>query len=107
MDVPWRATSDGLLIALRVTPNAGADRIEGAERRADGSVVLRVRVRAVADGGRANAAVISLLAGTLGIPRSAIAIRSGQTARLKTVQATGDPVALAGRLSALAARESG
>ncbi len=86
----WRRDKDGaLLLSLRVTPNAGIDRIDGVERRDDGSEVLRVRVRAVPDKGRANAAVIAMLSRTLDMPRSAIALVSGETARLKTVRIAG------------------
>jgi uncharacterized protein (TIGR00251 family) len=106
MKAPWRTEPDGLLIALRVTPNAGADRIEGIEIRDDGAAVLRVRVRAVPDRGKANAAVVSVLAAALGIPRTAIAIVTGETARMKTVRATGDPAVLVTRLQALAGPES-
>ena len=86
---------------LRVTPNAGADRIDGTELRDDGSAVLRVRVRAVPDKGKANAAVIALLAKALGVPKSAVELVSGDTARLKTIAIEGDPAALAVRLEAL------
>lgn len=73
------------MLVLRVTPNAGMDRIEGVETRNDGSVVLRVRVKAVADKGKANGAVLALLARALGVPKSTLALVSGETARLKTV----------------------
>jgi uncharacterized protein YggU (UPF0235/DUF167 family) len=98
---PYRAGPDGLVLHVRVTPNAAADRSEGPETRDDGSVVLPLRVRAVPDRGKANAAVIALLAGALGIPKSAIALVSGDTARLKTLRLTGDPVALAAAIDAL------
>lgn len=101
MDLPYRLTEDGLVLALRVTPNAGADRIEGAEARDDGSVVLRVRVKAVPDRGKANAAVIALLGKALKLPKSAISLISGETARLKTVRMAGDPQMLADRLDGL------
>ena len=91
-----------MTLHLRVTPNAGADRVEGVEARADGTSVLRLRVAAVPDKGKANAAVIALLARTLDVPKSAIAVTAGETARLKTVAVRGDGVALAARLSALA-----
>jgi uncharacterized protein (TIGR00251 family) len=100
---PWRVAADGLLLQLRVTPNAGTDRLEGVEIRADGQQVLRVRVAAVADRGRANAAVIALLARQLGVPKTSIAIVAGETARLKTAKLDGDGAALAGRLAALMA----
>jgi len=97
--LPYRRDADGLLLHLRVTPNAGADRIEGIEQRDDGTSVLRVRVTAVPDKGKANAAVIALLAKALGIPKSSLALVSGETARLKTVHMTGNPAELEHLLS--------
>ena len=90
-----------MTLHLRVTPNAGADRIDGAETRDDGSTVLRLRVKAVPDKGKANAAAIVLLAGALTIPKSSISLISGDTARLKTLAISGDPTLLAERLAAL------
>lgn len=78
-----------MLVSLRVTPNAAADRIEGTETRDDGNTVLRIRVTAVPDKGKANAAVIALLAKAIGVPKSAITLVSGETARLKTVRISG------------------
>lgn len=101
MSVPFRTTADGLLLFLRVTPNAGADRIEGTEERDDGSAVLRIRVTAVPDKAKANAAVIALLAKTVGIAKSSITLVSGETARLKTVRLDGDPAELAAALAKL------
>ena len=93
--LPYRIDADGLTLHLRVTPNAGVDRIEGVERRDDGSAVLRVRVKAVPDKGKANAAVIALNATALGVPKSAISLISGDTARLKTLHISGDAADLA------------
>ena len=90
-----------MALSVRVTPNAGADRIEGAEIRDDGTAVLRIRVRAVPDRGKANAAVIALLAKGLGVPKSAIALVAGDTARLKTLRLSGDPAALAAAIERL------
>lgn len=91
----------GVRLRVRVTPNAGADRIEGTELRDDGEVVLKLRVAAVPDKGKANAAVIALLAKALGVPKSAIALTAGDTARTKTLAISGDPVQLAAALEAL------
>lgn len=102
MTLPWRAEPDGVTLFLRVTPNAGADRIEGVEQRDDGTTVLRLRVKAVPDKGKANAAVMALLARTLGVPKSAIALVSGDTARLKTLHLAGDSAALVAALAKLA-----
>jgi uncharacterized protein (TIGR00251 family) len=97
----YRPVVDAVLVQVRVTPKAGVDRIEGVETRDDGQRVLRVRVRAVPDKGRANTAVLALLATSLGLPKSALTIVSGQTARLKTVGIAADPSLLLVRLAAL------
>ena len=80
---PVRLRPDGLTIALRVTPRSARERIEGIEIRADGEPRLRVRVRAVPDQGKANKAVIALLAKAWAVPQSAFSIVSGETARDK------------------------
>jgi uncharacterized protein YggU (UPF0235/DUF167 family) len=77
-------------LRLRVTPNAGRDAIEGFETLADDTEVLRLRVSAVPDKGKANAAVIALLAKSLRLPGSALTITAGHTARLKTVRIDAD-----------------
>ena len=92
---------DGIRLHLRVTPNAGVDRIEGTETRDDGTTVLRVRVKAVPDKGKANAAVIALLGKTLGVPKSAVTLVSGDTARFKTLHISGDPAGLTAALAKL------
>ena len=101
MAAPWREVGGRLQVRLRVTPNAGADAIEGTELRDDGSAVLRVRVKAVPDRGKANAAVIRLVAKALGVPKSAVTLVSGDTARLKTIEIDGDPAALGARIETL------
>jgi uncharacterized protein YggU (UPF0235/DUF167 family) len=88
-------------LSLRVTPNAGSDRIEGRELRADGDAVLRLRVAAVPDKGKANAAAVALLAKALGVPKSAIRLVAGETARSKVVEIAGDGPSLAARLEQL------
>lgn len=59
------------------------------ETAADGLSHLKIRVRAVPDKGAANAAVLKLLAKSLGVPKSALELISGHTARVKTVRVTG------------------
>ena len=64
--------------------------------------MLRVRVSAVPDKGKANAAVVALLAKALGVPKSAVSVVSGETARMKTLAIVGDGATLVEKLSALA-----
>ena len=101
MDHPWRASTGGLDIALRVTPRGGRDAIEGIEPLSDGRSVLTLRVRAVADGGEANRAVTELLAKARGVPKAKVRLVSGAASRLKQVTIDGDPATLGEALRAL------
>jgi len=84
------------------TPNASVDRIDGAELRDDGSCVLRVRVKAVPDKGKANKAVIAILAKSLGVPKSAFTLIRGETARQKTITVAANPAQLTLKARSLA-----
>lgn len=64
----------------------------------DGATVLKVRVTAVPEKGKANAALIKLPAKTLGAPQTAIAMTGGAADRRKTLTIEGDPAALARRV---------
>ena len=105
MTDPWRYSAQGISIALRVTPRGGRDDIDGIETLADGRTVVKVRVRAVADGGEANRAVVELLAKALGVPKAKLRILSGATSRLKQVAVEGDPKQLGEALHVLAAKQ--
>ncbi len=90
-----------MTLHVRVTPNAGVNRIDGREVRDDGTAILRVRVTAVPDKGKANTSVTDLLAKALAVPKTAVLLVQGQTARLKTFEIAGDPAALAARIDSL------
>jgi uncharacterized protein len=77
-----------------VTPRGGRDDIDGIEQLSDGRSVLKVRVRAIADGGEANRAVLTLLAKSLGVPKANVRLLSGATSRQKQVAVDGDPARL-------------
>lgn len=94
-DEPWRYGADGLSLAVRVTPRGGRDAIDGIEVRSDGRSVLALRVRAIADGGEANKAVIALLAGALKVPKARVRLLSGVTSRQKQIAIDGDAALLA------------
>src|SRR6476659_9067254 len=100
---PWRYSAARISVALRVTPRGGRDDIDGLETLADGRSVVKVRVRAIADGGEANRAVMELLAKALGVPKARVKIMSGATSRLKQVAVDGDPAALGETLRSLTA----
>ena len=101
----WRYSIHGISIAVRVTPRSERDEVDGLETLADGRAVLKVRVRALADGGEANRAVSELIAKALGVPRARVRIRSGMTSRLKQIAVDGDPARLVDALRRLTAPE--
>jgi uncharacterized protein (TIGR00251 family) len=99
MDIERRPA--GVRLRVRLTPKGGRDAIDGWARNADGRPVLKARVSAPPEDGRANAALVALLATTLDLPRRAVRISAGETSRGKTVEIDGDPGALMARLRAL------
>ncbi len=98
---PWSARAEGIALSVRLTPKSSREAIDGVELLSDGRAVLKARVRAVPEDGKANDALLRLIAKTLGAPASQASITGGATARLKTVAIKGDAAALAARLSAL------
>ena len=100
---PWRYSAQGISVALRVTPRGGRDDIDGLETLANGRTVVKVRVRAIAEGGEANRAVMDLLAKALGVRKTDVRLLSGATSRQKQVAIDGDPVKLGNALRALTA----
>ena len=71
-------------LLLRVSPGAGSSGIVGRHGAA-----WKVRVRAAPEGGKANAAVVRLLADTLALPVRDVEIVSGHASRDKTVALAG------------------
>lgn len=76
------------------------------ETLANGKSVVKVRVRAIADGGEANRAVTELLAKALGVPKRNVRLLAGATSRLKQVAVDGDPRRLGETLKALVATKA-
>ena len=81
------------MLTVRVTPKASRNAIQGTMATPNG-LVLKIAVTAPADKGKANAAVIALLAKAFGIAKSNIALTAGETDRRKLLRLTGDPAAL-------------
>ena len=94
------------MVQVRATPNASRDAIEGVVTDAAGQSYLSVRVRAVPEKGKANAAVALLLAKAVDAPKSAVAVIKGDTHRLKTVAIATDED-IAERLEKLAGGNHG
>ncbi len=89
-------------LAVKLTPGASADRIDGWGVDAGGRPVLKVRVRARPIDGEANAALILLLSKSLGVARSDVSLVRGGQSRLKMVEVEGlDEIELGARLTGL------
>jgi uncharacterized protein (TIGR00251 family) len=88
-----RRTATGVTVALRAQPRARRTALDG------GGDVLRVTVTAPAEDGKANAAVIDVLAATWRLPKSAFAVMRGVTSRDKVLSISGEPDKLAGRIA--------
>jgi uncharacterized protein (TIGR00251 family) len=86
----FRPVPSGVAVALRVTPNAARERIEGIATDADGNAYLKIAVTVPPENGKANAAVIKLIAKDLRLPKSALSIANGAQARRKTLVIAGD-----------------
>jgi uncharacterized protein (TIGR00251 family) len=100
-ELPFTLTGDGLRLMVRLTPRAGRDQIDGIVAGPDGRMLLAVRVSAPPVEGAANAALIACLADALALRKSAITIRSGESARVKQLHLAGDGAAIAARIAAL------
>jgi len=91
-------SANGVLIPVRLTPKASANRIAGTVRDGDGRNILKVTVTAAPESGKANAAFLKLLAKTWKLPKTSFSIVSGATSRRKVVLVSGDPDALVAKL---------
>jgi len=78
-----------MLLTVRVTPKGGRDAVDGWVADEAGRPVLKVRVTAAPADGAANAAVIWLIAKALKVPKSAVRIAAGETARVKRLEIDG------------------
>jgi len=95
---PFSAAIDGLRIRVHARPGGRRDCVEGLRRDADGGVAIKLTVRAAAQDGKANEAIVKLLAGEWGLPQRLLTLRSGATDRRKSFHLAGDPAALLARL---------
>jgi uncharacterized protein (TIGR00251 family) len=95
---PFAAAPDGVRLQVRLSPKASAERIQGLVEDGAGGVALKVAVTAPAEAGKANAALLALLARTLKLKRGDVRLALGATDRRKLVHLAGDPAALAARL---------
>ncbi len=88
-----RRGPSGVTVELRVQPRARRSALEAA------GGALKAQVTAPPEDGRANAAVIALLAEQWRLPKSSFDVIKGQAARAKTVRISGEPAAIVQRVT--------
>jgi uncharacterized protein len=88
-----RRTGTGVTVELRAQPRARRSALEC------NAGALKAQVTAPAEDGKANAAVIDLLAATWRLPKSAFAVTRGATSRDKVLSIAGEPALLAARIT--------
>ena len=91
-------------LRVRLTPKGGRDAIEGWWSDSEGREALKARVAAPPEDGKANIALIGLLARVLEVKKSEVRIASGVSSRLKTIEIDGDERVLSARLDQVAKR---
>ncbi len=81
--------NSGIRFAIRLTPKGGRDALSGWRQNPDGTPYLKARVSAPAADGKANEALIRLLAKNLHVGVSRVQIISGMTSRTKIIEVDG------------------
>ena len=80
-------------LTLHIQPGAKKTEVAGVHGDA-----LKIRLAAPPVDGKANAALIAFVADRLGIARSSVAVKSGQTSRRKVIEVIGAPADTIARL---------
>lgn len=104
---PFGAAPGGLKVRLRLSPKASANRITGLQDDGQGGALIKASVTMVPEGGKANAALIKLLAREWRLAKSNIEIIHGTTGRNKTVFVAGNTEQLLNKLQHWAADKLG
>lgn len=105
-DLRLRHTSTGVILPVRLTPKSGRDEIVGIEAFGE-EAVLKARVRAAPEAGRANDALERLIAHWLKVPPSSVSVTQGGKSRSKQVLIEGDAGTLARLIEARLAELAG
>ena len=92
-DTPFRTVADGVIVRVLGAPKASRNQIDGIVASGHGAAV-KVRVTAAPDKGKANTAILAVLAKAWRLPAGQLSLASGDTDRHKTVLVAGNPPAV-------------
>jgi uncharacterized protein (TIGR00251 family) len=95
---PYGAIEGGVRLALRLTPRASKNTVDGIVVEADGRSLLKLRLVAPPVEGAANEALVAFLAKSLSLRKADITIRSGAASRTKILHLAGDSSAILQKL---------
>jgi uncharacterized protein (TIGR00251 family) len=97
--LPFTRSRKGICLAVRLIPKAASDRIVGVIEDGRGGCALKAAVMAPPVDGKANVALIMLLARQFGLKPRDLAVTQGIHDRSKVITVSGNPAALAGLLT--------
>lgn len=100
---PFVKAAQGVRVRVRLSPKASGNRVTGLQIDAEGDFFLKAQVTAVPEGGKANAALIKLLAKEWKLAKSGVEVIQGATDRNKTLHITGNSEQLLAQLQVWAA----
>lgn len=89
MKIAWRVAQGGVFLHISLVPKSSSDNV-GQIIDGPNGCALKVRVRALPDKGKANQAVLKLLAKWLKLPKASFELASGSRSKLKTIKISGD-----------------
>jgi len=91
LERPFATARDGVHLAVRLVPKASKSRILGLVATEERRQALKISVQAPPTEGKANEALLRLLAETLDLPRRDFSLALGANDRRKLVHVSGDP----------------
>lgn len=80
----------GLVLRVRLTPNAATAGVKGLFKAAEGEAYLKINVRAVPEKNKANRELIEFLARGIGVAKSSLEIIGGSADRYKRILLSGE-----------------
>lgn len=81
----WEEKDDGIILRIRLTPSASAVGFKGVFVDADGVEYIKAGVLSAPEKGKANKELLSWLAKSLKLPKSALRLLSGETSHYKKI----------------------
>lgn len=97
-DRPYACVPGGVRLNVRARPNASKSSIDGPVQRDDNTMALAIRVTAQPERGKANAAIATLLAKTLGLRKTDITCFAGKSTKSKVFHLAGDPESISAKI---------